>query len=167
MELWRHFEIIEVENFSWSVDLVFFMCFFLCWNVLKVWGSTGLGQLELVGFFFVRYHNVAFDFSFPLDSKLSPADAQAFGPLNHSCRHKMAGWDPEQSQLQPNILASNSLNCLIAERWNESCRFFPDLLHLQKKKKEWVVFIAGAQALHLLEVHSNVLQADLFKANIS
>lgn len=30
------------------------------------------------------------------------------------------------------------------------------------------MFIAAAQALHLLlEVHRNVLQADLFKANIS
>lgn len=96
-------------------------------------------------------------------------DTRAFRPSNHSHRHKMAlEWNSVSITAQHFTSCSSDFSGAVGSRalkW--VLQIFPRPSPSVKEKKEWVVFIAAAQALYLLEVHRNVLQADLFKANIS
>lgn len=78
------------------------------------------------------------------------------------------GLAPRPGSVTPQCRTPCSLHLhpLVAWRSEGSCTLSQTFICKKKKKSE--LFTAAAQALHLLlEVRSNVLQEDLFKANIS
>lgn len=109
--------------------------------------------------FWCIYHPIGCCIDCCLDWRALPVDAQALG-----CGHKMAaGWINSPSQpliFGLSVPLKPFPDTRLLELVLQSFFFF----HLSLR----VLFIAAAQALLLPpEVHWNVLQADLFKANLS